>query len=362
MIRENLEKRADSLQEKISDLDAEAVLIQQQHNRQYFSGFTGSNGWLLVTPKARFIITDSRYFHQALLESPHFELVKADPVNGKNLLGSLEELLHQLEIKTSLGIESDTMTVKLYQSLKEKFKQMEFAPVDETLEEFRLYKEEDEIESISEAVRIAEEGFRLVEGRLKEGVTEAEFAAELVYQMKLRGAEKESFDVIVAGGENAAMPHAKASNRPFKKGELIVIDWGAINHDGYNSDMTRTFFMGNLDEKTAKIYNVVKEAQQLTVESIRPGMTCGQADAIARDYIDSKGYGEYFSHGLGHGVGLAVHEGPTLKRGSSTILKPGMVVTIEPGIYIPGKCGVRIEDMVVITRDSCRVLTSLPMQ
>ena len=358
--KKNFKSRIENLRASMNEKKVDAVFISSYENRRYYSGFTGSNGWLLITPDKSYIFTDGRYFEQVKKEAPLYELVKADQSFQKAMLVALEQLLADNPINGKLGFESHFMSVSLYGELLNALKMdnTDFYPFDEEIRGPRDVKDSDEIELLKNAVKVAEKGFLQIKDKFIPGMTERELASKLDYNMKLAGAEKESFDTIVGSGENGALPHAKISDRKLQEGDTVVVDWGAVVK-GYHSDMSRTLFIGKPQGKMKEVYEIVLKAQLKVLENIKPGMTTGEADAIARDHIKAAGYGKEFGHGLGHGVGLAIHEMPSLKEGMDMVLKPGMAVTVEPGIYLPGVGGVRIEDLVIITEDGCDVLTSL---
>lgn len=354
------ENRVKKLQQKLVDEAMDSFLILNPENRLYYSGFSGSNGWLIVTREKSYLITDGRYFEQVRRESPHCQLVKAVQSYSDSSLQALIDMDGEGLLGEGVGFESCSMTVNLYNKIKKSLPDVELLPADDLIETPRDFKDSREIDLIRHAVKVAEEGFRHIEGLIVPGNTERQLAAQLQYQMKLAGADKEAFDIIVASGENSALPHAQVSDRVLKEGDPLVIDWGA-KVDGYHSDMTRTLFVGEPGDKMREIYHVVLQAHNKAIEAIGPGKITGDIDAIARGIIEEAGYGEYFGHGLGHGVGLQIHENPRLKKDEDAILKPGMAVTVEPGIYIPGLGGVRIEDLVVITPEGREILTSLPI-
>jgi len=356
---ESNKTRLEKLRSKMKEENVDSVLITRPENRRYYSGFTGSNGWLVITKDSALIITDGRYFEQVKHEAPIFTLFKAEQSYDKSTINAMSQLVENYPVGKTMGYESSILPVAIYNELLKALDEIEFTPFDGEIENAREIKDPYELELIKKAVHIAEEGFRQIEGKIKAGVTERELSAELQYRMKLAGAEKEAFDVIVAGGNNSALPHAKVSDYELNDGDPVVIDWGA-KVGGYHSDMTRTLFIGEPSEKMREIYKTVFEAQKKALDAVKPGMSTGEVDAVARDYISSAGYGDYFVHGLGHGVGLAIHERPPVKKDDTTILQPGMVATVEPGIYVPGIGGVRIEDMVLITLDGKEILTSLP--
>lgn len=339
------------LREALATEGLDAILITQPENRRYLSGFTGSAGVLLISQEQAILATDFRYYEQVEKQSPDFRLAKITD-KFKTLL---PELVHQVGAKR-VGFESAHLTVDQYKEWEEVVEGFELVPTKELVEGIRAVKDEDELSKIRKAIALADEAFAHIVDFTEPGMTEKEVAWELEVFMRTHSAEKVAFDLIVGSGPNGAMPHATVSERVIRAGEPIVIDMGAMI-DGYNSDLTRTICAGRPDDKFKEIYDIVLEAQQTAEQSIRPGMTGKQADGIARKVIEDAGYGDNYGHGLGHGVGLAVHEKPGVGRLSEDVLEPGMVFTVEPGIYLPGWGGVRIEDIVVMREDGVRVLT-----
>ncbi len=343
--------RLTKLREALTTEGLDAILITQPGNRRYLSGFTGSAGVLLISQDQAILVTDFRYYEQVEKQAPDFRLAKITD-KFKMLLA---ELVHQVGAKR-VGFESAHLTVDQHQEWQEVAECFELVPTKELVEGIRAVKDEDELSKIRKAIALADEALAHIAGFIEPGMTEKEVAWELEVFMRTHGAEKVAFDLIVASGSNGAMPHATVSERVIRAGEPIVIDLGAMV-DGYNSDLTRTICSGRPDDRLKEIYDIVLEAQCTAEQSIRPGMTGKQADGIARQVIEEAGYGENFGHGLGHGVGLAVHEKPGVGRLSEDVLKPGTVFTVEPGIYLPGWGGVRIEDIVVMREDGVEVLT-----
>ena len=339
------------LRQKLAEQDLNAILITQPENRRYLSGFTGSAGVLLISQEQAILATDFRYYEQVEKQAPDFRLAK---ITDK-FETLLPELVHQVGAKR-VGFESVHLTVDQHQEWQKVAEDFELVPTKELVERIRAVKDEDELSKIRKAIALADEAFAHIAGFIKPGMTEKEVAWELEVFMRTHGAEKVAFDLIVGSGPNGAMPHATVSERVIRAGELIVIDMGAMI-DGYNSDLTRTICAGRPDDKFKEIYNIVLEAQWTAERGIKPGMQGKQADSIARKVIEEAGYGDNYGHGLGHGVGLAVHEKPGVGRLSEDVLEPGMVFTVEPGIYLPGWGGVRIEDVVVMREDGVRVLT-----
>jgi Xaa-Pro aminopeptidase len=343
--------RLTKLRDNLAAEGLDAILITQPENRRYLSGFTGSAGVLVISADEAIIATDFRYYEQVEKQAPDFRLAK---ITDK-FETLLPELVQQVGAKR-VGFESAHLTVDQHQQWQEVADGFELVPTKELVEGIRVVKDEDELGKIRKAIALADEAMAHVVGFIEPGMTEKEVGWELEVFMRTHGAEKLAFDLIVGSGPNGAMPHATVSERVIQAGEPIVVDLGAMI-DGYNSDLTRTICAGRPDDKFKEIYDIVLKAQLAAEQSIRPGMTGKQADDIARQVIEEAGYGENYGHGLGHGVGLAVHEKPEVGRLSEDVLEPGMVFTVEPGIYLPGWGGVRIEDIVVMREDGVEVLT-----
>jgi Xaa-Pro aminopeptidase len=339
------------LRQRLAEQDLDTILITQPENRRYLSGFTGSAGVLLISQDEAVLATDFRYYEQVEKQAPDFRLAKIkdkfEPL--------LPELVHQLGAKR-VGFESTHLTVDQHQEWQKVTEDFELVPTKELVEGIRAVKDGEELSRIKQAIALADEAFAHIVSFIEPGMTEKEVAWELEVFMRTRGAEKLAFDLIVGSGPNGAMPHATVSERVIRAGEPIVMDMGAAI-DGYHSDLTRTICVGGPDQKFNEIYGIVLEAQVAAEQSLRPGMTGKEADNIARKVIEEAGYGENYGHGLGHGVGLAVHEKPGVGRLSEDVLQPGMVFTVEPGIYLPSWGGVRIEDIVVMREDGVEVLT-----
>lgn len=306
-----------------------------------------------MTGSNAFFLTDSRYTSQAGSETSGYQIrTYAKP------LDEIAALVKQFRIKT-LGFESNHLSYDTYLRLRKALPKARVKPAGGIAGRLRAVKDGSEIALIRESAKVLDEGFALVKRLLKPGAVESEIALKIEFRFRARGAEATAFDTIIASGARGALPHGKASRKKIKKGELVVVDMGALK-DGYNSDETRTFCVGRAGAEEKKIYKTVLDAQSRAIEMIRPGVKAVDVDAAARGHIAKAGYGKYFGHGLGHGVGLDIHEGPTLSPLSKDVLEEGMVVTVEPGIYVPGLCGVRIEDMALVTRDGCELLTKTP--
>ncbi|MFO7918647.1 MAG: aminopeptidase P family protein [Anaerolineae bacterium] len=346
-----MRRRVQDLRRVLEEEELYALLVTQAENRRYLTGFTGSAGTVLVTGQETLLATDFRYYEQVQEQAPHVDLVRVEDSTPSALAPHIDELdIHRL------GFESHDMTVRGYERWQEALSGVEWEPTADVVEGLRMTKDAEEIGLIEEAVAIADEAMEHIMGWIRPGLTEREVAWELEVHMRTHGAEALSFPTIVASGPNSAMPHATTTERVIGRGEPIVIDMGA-RYEGYCSDMTRSFCVGQASEEYLKVWNTVLEAQQAAEAGIKPGVSGVEADALARDIIDEAGCGENFGHGLGHGVGLAIHEGPRVSHTSEDMLQEGAVVTVEPGIYIAEWGGVRIEDTVVLTDKGCRVLT-----
>ncbi len=327
----------------------DGVLITSPHNMQYFSGFSGGEGALLITEKSQVLFTDSRYLEQAEKEAESFEVKEWK---------SRQDLYNQTDDLKCVAYEDDFMTVMAFEKLKENTK-AEYIGMGEEINKLRMIKEPWEIEKIAAAEEIGDKAFSHILSYIKEGVSEIELAAEIEYFMKKQGAEKVSFDTIAISGKKTSMPHGKPNGRKIENGDFITLDFGCV-YDGYCSDMTRTVVLGRANDRQKEIYSIAYKAQAEGLGAIKRGVRCCHADKAARAVIENAGYGQYFGHSLGHGVGLLIHELPNLSPKSDTILEDNMVVSCEPGIYIPGFGGVRIEDLVCVAGDKCRILSKSP--
>lgn len=331
----------------------DALLIYQPENRRYISGFTGSEAMLLVTPERAVLATDSRYWEQAERQAPEFSIYQ---VKTKYVM-EMADILQAAGNPKYVGFESAFITVDQLDQLLDAAPEIEWIATKGMVENLRMIKEESEIELMRQAARIADEGFEFLCKKLQPGMTEREAAWELEAYMRTHGADKIAFDLVIGSGPNGAMPHHHSDLRPIQAGEPIVLDLGA-QVGGYHSDLTRTICLGRpKDERFLEIYDIVRRAQEAALQGIRAGMTGVEADKIARDVIESAGYGDNFGHGLGHGVGLAVHESPRAGRTSEDTLLAGATLTVEPGIYIPGWGGVRIEDLTLIGENGVQLIS-----
>lgn len=334
---------------ELNNLDA--IIITNPINRRYITGFTGSAGIAIVSKMESRFITDFRYTEQATEQAIDFTVVEHKGVIEREVNKQLEDL----DVQT-VGFEENDVSYALYEKYKAAFS-ARMVPLSGIIENIRLYKTEEEITILKRAGEIADAAYEHIKTFIKPGIKEIDVANELEFFMRNQGATSSSFDIIVASGYRSALPHGVASDKKIQSGELVTMDYGAL-YKGYCSDITRTLAVGEISEELKAIYETVQTAQEQGVRHIKPGMTGQEADAVTRDYITDKGYGDYFGHSTGHGLGLEVHEQPSLAKSSTEILKPGMVVTVEPGIYIPQVGGCRIEDDIVITKTGNQRLTN----
>ena len=338
--------------------DIDGVLIESPENRRYFTGFPSSAGILIAAKQGSVFLTDSRY-----IEAAHNKIDCCEVMELKGQEEQLPALAKKLGC-SCLAFETSRTTFARVGKLKKMLgdiRLFEGPAIDKFIGHLREQKSAQEVNKIKAAQRITELGFDHIARFIKAGMTEREIALELDFFMLKNGAESLAFDTIAASGVNTSKPHAVPSDKKVEAGDFITLDFGATV-DGYRSDMTRTLALGRVSEKQKLVYQTVLAAQAATLTILKPGVTCKAADAAARDVIENAGFGKYFGHGTGHGVGIEVHEGPTLSPISSDILEAGNVVTAEPGIYLPGEFGVRIEDMALITPQGHENLTSSPKE
>ncbi|MGE5589689.1 MAG: M24 family metallopeptidase [Bacillota bacterium] len=346
--------RLHALRAKMSEQSLPALLVMKDANRVYVSGFTGSSGILIVTAQAAVLITDGRYTEQATLQAPDFRVI----THTESMVASVRQALGELGIDRA-GFERDYWTVAQYETWGKALAPVELVGVEGLVEGLRRVKDAEEIRRMRQAQAITDQAFRHILDFIQPGMKETDVALELEYTMKKLGAEDLSFETIAASGPRSALPHGRASDRVLQKGDFLTLDFGCM-YQGYCSDMTRTVMIGEPSEKQREIYDIVLQAQKAGVEAVRPGVSGRDVDRACRDIIAAYGYGEAFSHSTGHGVGLMIHEGPAASVRSDDVLQPGMMVTIEPGIYIAGFGGVRIEDLVLVTETGHDVLGNSP--
>lgn len=371
------EKRRNYLRQLIHEKQMDGVLIDSPSNLYYYTGFTGGEAMFFMPvdgealhdgeasgdgQESGYIITDSRYYEQVEKECPGLLLLKLEQTGyGEVVKGLLDRIYGNKRNqggsngKVRIALE-DTMNLARYMKLCEACKAYSFEPASDSINTCRMVKDDAELARLAKAEAIGDAAFSYILDRIKPGITEAEIALELEFYMKRQGASRLSFDTIAASGSNSSMPHAQVTNRRVEKGDFVTMDFGCV-YQGYCSDMTRTVAVGTPTEEMKKVYQIVLDANLRAMDSIREGVRCSEIDAVARDYIRDCGYGAYFGHGLGHGVGLDIHEEPRFSPKCDVITRENMVITDEPGIYLPGRFGVRIEDLVVVKKDGFETLS-----
>lgn len=348
-------ERIKKLREKMESENLTAFFVTELKNIRYLSNFTGSAGAILVTMEKAYFITDFRYTSQASQQAEGFEL----RIHQTGINQEVYEILQAEKIQT-VGIEAINMNVQQYLAIQDLFT-AQIKPTTAFVEELRQVKDDSEVELIQKACEITDQAFNHILTFIKPGVSEIEVANELERFLKSKGASAMSFETIVASGVRSSMPHGVASNKIIETGDVVTLDFGCY-YQGYTSDMTRTIAVGSISEKMQEIYDIVLAAHQKVIEGAKAGMTGKEIDALARDYISEKGYGEYFGHSTGHGIGLDVHEMPAISWKNEQPIKIGMVITNEPGIYLPDIGGVRIEDDLLITDSGNESLNRSPKE
>ena len=331
-------------------------VVTSPENRRYLTGFSGSNGTVVVTADKTIFVTDFRYLDQAALECPGWEIVR----QGTVMADTVAEVITRLG-EEKVGFERELATFGFYEDLSTRLKGYEMVPVGPIVERVREVKEEGEIDLIRKAATVTDRALGEAIHLIRPGIQEADVALEIEYHMRKQGADAAAFPSIVASGQRSAMPHGRASDKLLAAGDFVTIDCGAAVN-GYVSDLTRTFVISPISEEQRKVYDLVFEAQASSVAAVKAGRTGKEVDAVARDIITAAGHGGNFGHGLGHSLGLAVHEAPRLAPTNDRPLAAGNVVTVEPGVYVTGWGGVRIEDLVVVRGDGCEVLSKFPKQ
>ncbi len=362
MLDKVVEKSVDAFYKKVypvmKEKGVDAIVVSDGANMRYLSGFRGATGYLYISGSQRILATDSRYTEMARMEAPDFEVCEL--YSGQSYGELLEQFMKEDGVE-NVGFENRYMLYGTYTALQEKCGGRLKTGMDESLDLLRAVKTEEELAYLAQAEAIGDMAFSHMLEVLKPGMTELEAAAELEYFMKTHGAENLSFETIVASGIHSSMPHAMPSGKKLERGDFVTMDFGCV-YNGYCSDMTRTVVLGKADEKQKEIYQTVLKAQLAALDVIRSGMRGCDVDKVARDIITEAGYGACFGHGLGHSVGLYIHENPSLSKLCETVLLPNMIETVEPGIYVPGFGGVRIEDMVVVTEEGHRNLAHSPKE
>ncbi len=345
------------LREKLKKLDVDGVLITNPQNRRYLSNFSGSSGALLISSDKAVIITDFRYWEQVDQEVSNFELHKQGPL----FWPSVTELLEKFNWK-KIGFEAASLTFGEYQNLIDRAHgSIQFVPLNDLVEKLRWIKDEQEISILAKAEQITEAALAKTLQIIRPGLKEIELALEFDHQLRLQGAEGNSFTTIALSGERSSLPHGVASDREIKRGDLVLIDCGAL-YQGYCADLTRTMVVGPASPEQKRIYQIVLKAQELALNFLKAGLIGSEVDQVARQFLAEQGYGKNFGHGLGHCVGLNIHESPRLSVTEQNPIPSGAVITVEPGVYIPGWGGIRIEDLVVVEETGIRNLSGSPKQ
>ncbi|MCD5324170.1 MULTISPECIES: M24 family metallopeptidase [Pontibacillus] len=343
--------RIQALRQKMKETGVSAVWLTSPENRFYFSQFKGSSGSLFITEEETILLTDFRYVDQAHDEAPSFTIVD----HKRKEVEEVARLLNKHSC-SNVGIELVTLPTQSYLEVTKRLPEVSFQGFDDELNDIRMIKDESEIHSLHKAIEICDKAFDHITTFIQPGITEKEIGLELETFMRKAGAESIKTNHVIASGERSSLPHGQATDRVIQKGDFVKMDIGA-RVNGYYSDFTRTVVLGEPSDKQKDIYSIVRETQEASLEAIGPGRTCSEIDQIGRGIIESYGYGEHFGHSLGHSIGLALHEKPVMRATDDTVLQPGMVITVEPGIYLKGFGGVRIEDLVVITEKGHNNLT-----
>jgi len=335
----------------------DAVLLHNPSNMFYISGYTGE-GLVLISAQMKAIVTDFRYIEQAGNQAPDFSVYMTTRDCNQNQ--TVQKILCEQKIQ-KVYYEDDHVTVKDFRDMEQVMAGVSFSPVNKALEKLREIKDESEIEKMAKACKITSEAFEYILGVIKEGMTEREIARALEYYMVSHGAQEIAFHTIVASGENGSLPHATPGERKVRKGDMITMDFGA-KVDGYCADMTRTVALGEPSDQMRHVYDVVFTAQQMAQDALAAGKICRDVDGVARDYIAAQDFSENFGHGLGHSLGIDIHENPRLSMLCTDVTQENQVLTVEPGVYLPGVGGVRIENSCVVTKDGCYSLTTAPKE
>jgi Xaa-Pro aminopeptidase len=342
--------RVKQLQKGLAKRSVDGILVTDPYNISYLADYKCRDAYLVITAKDAVYITDGRYTQEMQKNLSGFTVKDVKPSFSQ----VLADLCRDRKIGR-LGFEEQNVTFSMYTRLRKAIS-AEMVPLSGTVEALRLVKTPDEIGKIRVATQIAMQAYHYIRDFLKPGVKEIEIAGEIERFIRFEGATCASFDIIVASGPNAALPHYQTAERKLKAAEAVMIDMG-VEYRGYKSDLTRVFFLGKMNTLITKVYTIVRAAQARALAAVKPGVSASKVDRAARQYISDKGYGRYFMHSLGHGVGLEVHEAPSVSSKVEQVLRPGMVFTVEPGIYLPGRFGIRIEDMVLVTRKGCEVIS-----
>lgn len=353
----NYSTRIEKLRARFKELNFSYFMTIFPPHVQYLTGFTGSSGLCLVGQSSVHFLTDGRYIGQSRQEVQHAEIIITSI--GQNLFDKLAECKF-LPDNSRVGFESAHVSFQSHADFVAKFPACQFLPTQNVIETIARIKDNPEIENLRRAIAITEKTFETILKEIKPGMTELEIAGRIGWLMRQFGGEKESFETIVATGARSALPHARPSGTKVKTGDVLLFDFGAVYH-GYHADMTRCVVVGRASDLQRRVYNIVKTAVEKAMAAAKPGLATADLDGIARTHITEQGYGDYFTHSLGHGIGLEIHEAPLVGRTDKNLLEEGNVITIEPGIYLPDQFGIRIENDILITPEGCENLMQLPI-
>jgi Xaa-Pro aminopeptidase len=345
--------RIRKLREILQDENLDVFLVTSLPHVRYLSGYSGTNGMILISSHSFIFLTDFRYQEQAKEQVKDLKVIIAQ----RDLLSTVPDLPLLKSKRIKMGYESEHLSCKTYQRLKTLLPDCILVPLEKTVESLTVKKDQSEIEKIKKAAEITDLVFSEILSIIKSGVRELDLAAEIEYRMKGFGSSSPYYETIVASGKRAALPHGRASDKKIQKGDFVTMDFGAVM-DGYTADLTRTIMVGKANKRQREVYNIVLRAQQYATSKVRPRIKACDLDKTARDIIKKAGYAKYFGHGLGHGIGLLIHDNPAINTTNQQLLEPGMVITVEPGIYIPNWGGVRIEDDALVTQRGCEILTT----
>ena len=348
-----MKSRIKKLQKILLNENIDIFLVTSLPHVRYLSGYTGTNGMILISSNRSIFMTDFRYQEQAKEQVKDLKLA----VVQRDLFSGLPNLPILKSKRIKMGFESEQLSCKTYRRLKALLPDCLLVPLEKTVESLTIKKDQNEIEKIKQAAEITDLVFSEILSFIQPGVRELDLSAEIEYRMKGFGSSTPYYETIVASGKRSALPHGVASSKKIQKGDWVTMDFGAVI-DGYTADLTRTIMVGGANKRQKEVYNIVLRAQRYAVSKVRPRIKACDLDKTARGVIKKAGYGKYFGHGLGHGIGLLIHDNPAINSTNQQLLEPGMVITIEPGIYIPNWGGVRIEDDVLITQKGCEVLTA----
>jgi Xaa-Pro aminopeptidase len=348
-----MKSRIKKLQRILREESLDLFLVTFLPHVRYLSGYSGTNGVILISPYSSIFLTDFRYQEQAKEQVKDLKIV----IVPRDLFAGLPGLPILESRRIKMGFESEHLNCKTYRRLKNLLPECLLVPLEKTVESLTVKKDQNEIENIKKATEITDLVFSEIVSYIKPGLRELDLSAEIEYRMKGFGSSTPYYETIVASGKRSALPHGVASSKKIQKGDWVTMDFGAVV-DGYTADLTRTIVMGKANKRQKEVYNIVQKAQSHAINKVKAGMRACDLDKSARNLIKNAGYGKYFGHGLGHGIGLLIHDNPAINPTNQQLLEPGMVITIEPGIYIPNWGGVRIEDDVLITQRECEVLTT----